>query len=183
MGLPWSSATDETYAADVQRCEIRVILNQAAHVLIAAALSSDRRDAGNRGMCLVRAFPEHGLMKGDRLEPSPGTPDVLAFKDLTSFPVHAIFWRRSMETGARHRNPLFEVPGMTPERCLAGDVLHCLHLGVLQGYCKVAFHKWLDAGCWGVRETTKEEKHVVGVLCLRAELFHWYYPQTCRSSL
>ena len=56
-------------------------------------------------------LPEYGLRAGDRLEPSKNVPDVGAFfVFIVAFPVVVLFWRATMETSARHRNPLLLVP-------------------------------------------------------------------------
>ena len=47
------------------------------------------------------------LLRGDRLEPFDGLPDADLFDSVTSFPVLVLLWRTTLETLARHRNPLF----------------------------------------------------------------------------
>ena len=63
---------------------------------------------------MTRDIPELGLAEDDRLEPSPDVRDVGLFEDLTP-PFTVTFWRCSLDTITRHRNPLFsDAVGITP---------------------------------------------------------------------
>ena len=106
---PYDRKTDVQYDEACAACEKRVVLETADQCKkLAAALWYDKRKSGNRGRCLRRAFPEWGLSAGDRLEPSAGLPNVGGLEHLNSgFPVEVVFWRRSENTVALHRNPLF----------------------------------------------------------------------------
>ena len=53
-------------------------------------------------------LPGNILLKADRLEPSNTLLDIgEGFDNLCEFPCTVVFWRRSSETIALHRNPLF----------------------------------------------------------------------------
>ena len=62
----------------------------------------------------------------DTLEPSTQLMDISTLEYVTAFPLTIVFWRRSLATICKHRNPLLE----GRHECLAIDAMHTLHLGV-----------------------------------------------------
>ena len=84
-------------------------------------------------------------------------------------------WRVSAEQGVKHRNPLInESLGVTLDT-IAIDSLHCVNLGVMKEYVTHVFWELLDSNAFEVDpERTLNERHVLGVHCLRHELFQWY---------
>jgi hypothetical protein len=88
----------------------------------------DKRRDGGQGRALRGPVRALGLLENDRLEPSPLLSNVAKFEGLTP-PFEVMFWRSANETIAKHRNPLFSVPGVTISS-FAIDALHTLHLGV-----------------------------------------------------
>ena len=80
---------------------------------------------------MIADMPEWGLLKGDRLEPIPTMIDIGGFDGINMFPFSVCFWRRSLETVCRRRNPLFdERIGITIENVIAVDSLHTNAQGV-----------------------------------------------------
>ncbi len=124
-------------------------------------------------------LPELGLQKGDRIEPSwemQNTAD--AHKQPTEYPMAIQFWRRSEETRARHRNPLFD----SPERpaiginilSLALDVLHTIHLGCAQYVVLASLWALFAIDVFGTGISGMEERVAASTQLLQAALFRWY---------
>ena len=118
---------------------------------------------------------EHlGLQKFDRLEPCDSVPDVGAFFDaLVVFPTVVLFWRASLETITKHRNPLTRVPGHG-YATYAFDALHTLLLGVVQNWCMFVFWSCINGDVWNVGRADDGKQKELSVLRLRAELWEWY---------
>ena len=175
LGVPWHENTEQDYSDACARCEIAVDLTAAAHARIKPLLAYDKRDRGAKGRMLKADIPDLFLEQNDRLEPCPALPNVGAFEYLASLPVRIIFWRCKNETIVTHRNPLLDPGlGLTADRSLTVDLLHCLHLGVFMAYAKHVIHALLGADIRAVHETTFDEKSRVGKLALRGELQTWY---------
>ena len=66
---------DLTHACE--RCETLIIVADENFPKLRAALKPDRREQGKLGLCVVIDVPELGLMKGDRLEPTPQMPIIM----------------------------------------------------------------------------------------------------------
>lgn len=174
LEVPWRPNKEEDYFDACTRCEIRVVITAANHVEVSALLMFDKRDGGSKGLALTRPYPALGLAAGDRVEPSKELPDVGLFLNLDTFPMVVTFWRPSLETLSRHRNPLFDIEiGATPYRCLTEDTLHCLYLGTMHAYTRHAVWSLLSSGIWG-RVGTRDEELLVAVECFKHELHLWY---------
>ena len=172
--LPWRSNADGDYFLACQSCEHFVVLDAAMHKVVLRLLHYDKRAGGHKGRCLREAVLQLGLQAGDRLEPSRHLPDVALFDSCSSFPMPVVFWRTSAETLTRHRNPLFaEHLGITPERCLTVDALHCLYLGVMLVFCRHVIWLMITSYVWG-RSGTMEETIETAVLVCRHELRGFY---------
>lgn len=178
LGLPWHSNSDEDYSQACAVCEFPIRVTRVLVLRIKAVLRYDKRVSGALGRCLTAPLPDLGLREGDRLEPNENLPDVGMFENLCEdlgSSTTVVFWRRSLETIALHRCPLWDASlGITPTRVLCIDILHTLHLGVMQEFAKLALWTMLLSGVWGGLERTEGEAFQVAVLCLRAELFAWY---------
>lgn len=172
--VPWRNNTPGDYDAACRRCEIVVTLSADTFRLVLARLFYDKRADGSRGRSLSSQVAELGLQAGDRLEPGLGLNDIGQFEQLSDFPVDVLFWRPSMETLTRHRNPIFgPVTQLQPELAMTIDTLHVLYLGVIAVYNKHVVWEVLSMGLWGYKPTGKETlEH--NVLCFKNELFRWY---------
>ena len=176
---PPDSPFPECAMVDYERacaaCEHRVVLDKATHTLIKSLLRYDKRKDGSRGRCLVADVSSLSLRKGDRLQPSENLLDVGQFEQLQA-PCHAIFWRRSAETRARQRNPLFhEGVGITLAS-FAIDTLHTLYLGPALDYCCHCLWLLILYDVFGTGAKGDERK-VLSALRVRARLWEWYAQQ------
>ena len=179
LALPWRPKTAEDYEGACQACEQRVVVTSAAQLeRLAGTLMYDKRlKTGSHGRCLARHFPELGLRKGMRLEPSETCPDVGNVEHLNV--PHAglplVFWDRSRETIARHRNPLFSrTLGLTIESLVA-DEMHTVFLGPMQDAVLAVFWRCIDANVYAVGAPLAWDVQVqLTVGRLRRELFEWY---------
>ena len=88
-------------------------------------------------------------------------------------PFDLLMWRQNNETHAKHRCPIFNVPGVGP-RSLAPDTLHALNLGVDKAYCQAVLWSLIDDNAYGVPATTVEVRVELSVKCIRRDLFAWY---------
>ena len=138
--------TLEAYEAAAATCELHVRLDPAAYSSVKRVLDFDVRKNGNRGRCLVADLPGLGLLKGDRLEPTPMFPNTADFDDARPADGEVLelcFWRKSKETRTRHRNPIWGArTRMSPDRSLVVDWLHVLSLGT--------FLVWVGEFLWGL---------------------------------
>ena len=163
---------DADYEAACTRCEIRLTLTAETHALLAPLLTVDLR--GKQGPLLKADVVVGGqrLEAGDRLEPSGELLDTAAFAQWTRFPLRVVFWRSRNETMCRRRCPLLARDlGLTLRSAVAFDVLHTLHLGVMNSYCCLVLWQLVDGGIWGESNASDLEPIV---LALRSELWLWY---------
>ena len=166
---------DDDYYESCDRCEIHIVLARCTLTLLlnVGKLWQDKRADGNKGRCLSADVPSLGLRRGDRLEPSVAVMDVFALERIVSFPFPIVFWRSSMETVCRHRNPIFiRELGLSPYKVLTIDLLHCLFLSILNAFCQYVILFLLECGTWGPygSETQRE----TSILIFKAALFQWY---------
>ena len=181
VSLPWLIKTFAAYEAACALCERWVTLATMSLLYrVRAALEYDKRKGSkaSRGRALKTDIPELGLLAGDRLEPHPTMPDVGVIDDFKAVPVTLLFWRRSEETQARHRNPLFDaLLGITPEEIFVPDWLHSLSLGVYKRTIIEAWHKMFGFNVFDVDASQRAVHHVFIESCvgaLREKLFQWY---------
>lgn len=175
LTFPHRENSDADFDTAARRCEIWVSVSAELHEVLKRELRFDKRKQGNRGLTLLNDIAGTPLRSGDRLEPNDGLADVVEFFNLATFPIRVCFWRRSEETLVHHSNPLWdEGLGVTPARSLTVDVLHTLHLGVFQQWCKHNVWLLLESSAWQKTSTTMEERHKQNVLCIRNELDNWY---------
>ena len=97
--------------------------------------------------------------------------------DFPSGGLSLTFWRVSLETMTRRRNPLFGFrTGTTPQSC-AADELHAVHLGELVSN---SFWRLILANIWDAPGTSAEDRHVCAIH-LHTELFSWHRQQRPQS--
>jgi hypothetical protein len=172
--FPHRLLTLTDYEAACTKCEHHVrIATVAEHSAVKAALFYDKRKHGSRGKTLDRDIPSLGLLHGDRLEPSDGLRDIGAFDNI-ELPCDIVFWRLADESISHHRNPIFSgATGVTYD-CLIVDVMHCLHLGVVQRYVSFVWWSLISANAFRVVATGEDELISLSVHRLRAQLFEFY---------
>ena len=178
FGLQWPRTTFAEYSSSCDRAEIWVTLDKDQFLAVRAKLRSDRRVAGVRGIALVRDIDNLNLEKGDRLEPHAGMPDIGAIEHIKldeGQTVRLLFWRKRLESLARHRNPLFsERLGTTPQRVLTLDWLHILSLGVWKQCLGPFVQTLFQQDVWQTKTTTVESRAEASTLRMKSDLFAWY---------
>jgi hypothetical protein len=172
--LSWRCNGDNDYEDACLRCEHRVrIVDEATRQGVIRVLRPDKREHGSHGLALVTALPTLGLEANDRLEPSDELPDVCALETAT-LPCTVVFWRRSDDSLARHRNPLFcPELGLTPNQCLTTDTLHAMYFGPMKSWCTAALWFIVLSGFYGVIGTVAENT-AAALLAMRHDLMQWY---------
>jgi hypothetical protein len=149
------------------------IVDEATRQGVIRVLRPDKREHGSHGLALVTALPTLGLEANDRLEPSDDLPDVFALETAT-LPCNVMFWRRSDDSVARHRNPLFcPELGLTPNQCLTTDTLHAMYFGPMKSWCTAALWFIVLSGFYGVIGTVAENT-AAALLAMRHDLMQWY---------
>ena len=175
LGPPSRSKGLDDYESACSRCEIKVRLSSNAAKKLESKLAFDKTKSGNRGRCLTCDVAEHGLCKGDRVEPSDDVPDIANLTGSGKAHVTVTFWRKSFETSCRHRCPLLgRRTGASPGRSLGLDWLHALSLGVFKHWLMWFIHALLEHNAWGVSGADRQTRFELGVFRLKEELFQWY---------
>ena len=149
-GLPWMLKAESDYD---EACAARAhhkVLTREQWASVTATLYYDKRDAGSRGRALMYDLPDLELQRDDSLEPSPRLMDVGDFELATEFPLPVVFWRRSAETGTKHRSPLLDPTLGISFLLFMVDTLHTLALGVYKNFADHAFWACLDAPIYDV---------------------------------
>ena len=170
--FPFRLSTMEDYEAACARCEVEVVIEtRGMQARVASLLHYDKRKGGSRGRALKDHVPELKLCQGDRLEPSAGCEDVGAFEHLDP-PFVAVFWRCSLETRAKHRNPIFDRSLGSSVHWLVVDELHCIFLGVAQSIGGWLIWHLIDSDAWNVGRTGlgAEETTLLSLLRLNGDL-------------
>ena len=177
LDFPFRKKGWQHYQDACVACEIRICpLSPELWRKLRASLAYDKRlgAIGAHGRALQVDLPEHGLLKGDRLEPCDACPDIGAGFDATN-PGEVTFWRNSAVTATLHRNPLFsEATGVTPDRVLVVDWLHTGPLGVVGYFLAALTGRLIHADAWCSGRDSKHERLQMSALKLRSELFAWY---------
>ena len=133
LGGPHEKRTAEHYDRACSACEVKVVLNTQSQAQVRSSLEFDKRRGGRLGRTLMCDLPTLGLAKNDRVEPTETLADVGQL-EMKPAPLEVCFWRRSRETSARHRNPLFgHATGLSVE-CVGIDWQHTLSLGTIQAF-------------------------------------------------
>ncbi len=177
LSLPWSSVTSADYDLACSACERHVVVSAPQHRTLRAILRYDKRRSGAGGRALLDDFPALGLLKGDRLEPTPSLPDIGAFDSITTFPCPLLFWRKANETRARRRNPLLDDNLGIGIAIFCFDTLHTLNLGSAKSWRREAIWRMIESDIWQLGDVTQEERLALSVLRLKAVLWPWYARQ------
>ena len=174
-GLPWGPNDYATYDHACSQCERWVwIMTDALYQRVRAVLDYDSRDSGYRGRTLLVAIPELGLKKNFRLEPHPGMPNVADFDHAVAL-IRVLFWDRSRETKARHRNPIYnEETDMIPSKVIVPDWLHSLALGCYKVFISLFFHRLFHVNAFGIAAGAKDAIIRESVMRIKERLFQWY---------
>ena len=170
---PHGVATVRSYEEACNNCEHTVTADLNVWSTIKNTLAYKQAAAGPRGRALVRHVASAGLLKHDRLEPSGLLAEVGAYDRPPAFPVTATFWRRTAETRARHRNPLFSADIGVGVKTLAIDAMHTIWLGPAQQYCAAVFWLAVDTNFFDVPGASEERLSSV-VRQIRDHLWVWY---------
>ena len=85
-----------------------------------------------------------------------------------------LWWRPSNETWVRRRCPLFSEAYGVGIHSLIVDILHCLHLGVLQKYVVFCWWELIEHNVWNVDASNEDELLSLSLHLLRSALFAWY---------
>jgi len=177
LSLPWALRTFEDYQQACRRCE-RWVLVDTDHKFrrIRGSLQYDKTKDGGRGRVLGGDIPEYNLQKEDRLEPNAAMPDVAEYDTMTPGPNSwVLFWRRSMESSVRRRNPMFsEFTSITPESVFVEDWLHMNSLGIYKYWINPFLHTLFDANIFDIARGPVEAYIAVCVNRLRELLWAWY---------
>ena len=174
---PWPASDSAGYDAACTACEIVVntgALSDEKWKALKKSLDMDVRKDGRRGMALKAAWPDLGLKKGDRVEPSDDVPDWQLLQERK--PERMTFWRQSKETAARHRNPLFsEELGTHLTQAFTADVMHTWCLGLHQQYVAAALWAVVASSVFvPITGRSKEEHDKKSMHELRKHLTNWY---------
>ena len=176
LSTPWPEKSFDDYIAACERCEMWRTVSKEEHAILKVLVEYDRRKSlgASRGIALTCDVPRLNLLKGDRIEAHHGMPDIATFFEISSFPARILFWRRSQESMARRRNPLFsEETGLTPQRCAALDWLHGLSLGCFQTYCAFTVHTLLKADAYSTEQTNMSARAAVSIELMSKDLIAW----------
>ena len=96
--------------------------------------------------------------------------------NIASFPVRIVCWRPSITCLATKRNQIFNEHDGITILILVIDILHGLHLGVMQRIARTFLWRLIVASPWGVQGT--EEETLAGcVLHIKDGLASWYSQQ------
>ena len=183
LSSPWSAVDYLVYEKACSDCEKIVTIGRADYLDILALLHYDRSKKGSRGRALLGDFPPLGLLKGDKLSPYGALNDVAdfdqAFDDPLTLSITVCFWRPSLETRARWRNPIFNIAiGVTTDS-LAIDTLHCLYLGIAKNFCMCVM--WHLIVCNVFHIDARSDLVSMGVIQLRNALWDWYKEEHQRN--
>ena len=162
------------YERACRHCEILVtVADDETHYNIKGALFYGRRKSGARGRALRHEIPSLSFCNGDRLAPFSGLRDIAGFEQCRP-PFVCLFWRRSLETSVRRRNPLFSLAIGLTINSLCVDILHTVHLGVLARYISFCWWQLCLSNSFGLVGPTENELVSRSVDVIRLELFRWY---------
>ena len=158
----------------------KCVLAQNDLTRIVALLRYDKSNNSSapRGRALIVDVLVFNLKKNDRLEPSIEVPNIGDLSNDTPLPVVLTFWRRSRETAARHRNPLFADKRICTALAICVDELHTLHLGIFHPYLAKVLSSAVEDDVYMVgRGIDKGTARILTVTRIRADLWAWYTDQ------
>ena len=174
---PLSSVHELTRPADYKlacdTCELKRSLSQAQWTMVKNSLDYFKARDGPRGRALVADLPALGLRRHDRLEPDLHMQDTASFDSPAGFPLDVTFWRRSLETRARHRVPLFDDALGVSIDTICVDALHCLYLGPAMDWCCAVLWSLIDQNVFQVPGPLDQRVQVT-VLRIKSDLWGFY---------
>lgn len=170
LGLPWQKNRAADYWTACDECEIEVeVRTEKQRKLLVSTLTYSH---ALKGRVLSRPLPDMQLERGDRLDPCAALRNI-ADLDQCPLPVTVAFWRKSRQTIATRRNPIFNPDtGILPE-IVAVDALHTVNLGVMLTFCTHLSWAMFDANAWQC-EGNAEDRLRSSVLLMRGELWRFY---------
>ena len=180
--LAYADKDHDDYNFACEACEIAVDVTDVSVLRrIRGSLHYDKRPPGNKKSACGRGLrcdlPELGLKENDRLEPSCDMCDVSLFESRDAFPFRILFWRRSQDTIAVHRNPLFcDELGVTIQSIML-DEHHVLALGVYQFFIATLVRIMIDQDAFNVGCRSLPMRSALSVARLKDDLFSWYGEQ------
>ncbi len=171
MSMPFPEKTLAEYLEACRKCERKLVLTPAQIKAVRPHLTFERTGTA-RGRHLKQAVPTLGLEAKDRLVCTTSHPSVADFAPENG-PRPCTFWRPSLDTLARARNPLIcEETGITM-RSFGIDWMHCLSLGIFAHLLGYLLRALLDLDVWRVR-SSKQQIAEVSMGYVRAMLVDWY---------
>ena len=179
IAMPRASKTHAHYESACSNCEISIVLSAAQIRTVRSSMIFERRTGTPNGRVLTRDIEELGLAKGDRLEASLEFPDIHDFTPEQA-PRRTIFWRSSMQTVCKFRNPLFDNSTGITVATLGVDWLHCLSLGVWQHLVGHLFWALIEANVFEINATSTNLREL-SIVSLKSRLFSWYAEESARG--
>ena len=158
---------ENTFEGYCWACDLseQVVVNAEHHRLLRLLLIYNRSKGGFKGRVLSKDFPRLSLLAHDRLEPSASLPNTRrGFDDSDAFLLTITFWRGSLDTVAKHRNPLFSDIAK-PEDVSAMESLHALSLSV-----STALYSCISSTGSRLNTTPLESVHTPERVCSRTVL-------------
>ena len=171
-GAGFPAKTLEHYDRACGNCEFVIEITEDRQRLIAQNLVFSKSKVGSHGRVLKTDLVVLGLLKNDRLEPSSGLRDVFAFEE-QPVPFRAVFWRKSKETHAKHRNPMLSIATGIEPNSIGIDWMHTISLGVAQFVLSFFFWALIDKNVYGIQGGAAEVQEMT-ITRLREDLDTWY---------
>ena len=170
---------EETTQAEIETCcracEQLRRLSAAQHRRVIDNLQYSKAFGGR---AIMADLPELGLERGDRVAATPSMLDVgvgmdTLFDDGAAFH-NVLFWRTRYQTKVVHRNPLFLDSLGIGVHSMAIDVLHTVHLGVMQRFCCVVLWLCISQNAFRVPARALDETVAATCLIIREQLTRFY---------
>lgn len=179
LGLPWPCKDAVAYEAACRDAEIRVLIGSAAQLAeVLGRLQYDKRKKGSHGRSMLVDYAPLGLLKGDRVEPTPSCPDVGLIDEMSDFPCELVFWRPDNAGLCKHRNPLFHESSGVSTEALVVDEMHTMHLGVFAVFVCHTLWAVIAADVWKLGENLAQEVgYERSAQKVQKELTSWYARQ------
>ena len=127
-----------------------------------------------RGRCLKKAFPDLGLVREARLEPSATLPDVAMFESMAC-PFTCTFYVGGRDGRVLHESPFLKIPGVgLGTWCI--DLLHSWHFGPMSTYITHTLRLMLGSSVWkpSIPDLDADERNKLALMALKAELWTHY---------
>ena len=152
-----------------------MVLTKEQHREVLASLLFSKQDGGR---ALQSDLPDLGLEKGDLLEATPTLLDIGDALDRlfleSEEPREVLFWRKRYQTKLLHRVPICSAVLGIGISSIAIDVLHCVHLGVMQRFCMAFLWMGIEMNAWRIASRLVEEVRDGSCLVINESLSHFY---------